>query len=51
MIGRPPNLPRRSAAPAAINLADVQGNLVRGYTYPVAAYLFLHVLDLSLIHI
>ena len=45
MIGRPPNLPRRRQAPAAIDLADVQGNLLRGYTYPVAAYLFLHVVD------
>jgi Dyp-type peroxidase family len=45
VIGRPPNLPRRSAAAAAIDLADVQGNLLQGYTYPVAAYVFLHILD------
>jgi Dyp-type peroxidase family len=45
VIGRRANLPCRRAAAAAVDLADVQGNLLRGYTYPCAAYLFLHVLD------
>jgi Dyp-type peroxidase family len=44
-LGRPPNLPRRRAAPADIDLADVQGNVLRGYTYPAAAYIFLRVID------
>jgi Dyp-type peroxidase family len=42
-IGRPPNLPRRRGEPAAVELADIQGNVLRGYTYPVAAYIFLRI--------
>ena len=33
-LGRPPNLPRRRGEPADIDLADIQGNVLRGYTYP-----------------
>ena len=32
-------------AAAEIDLADIQGNVLRGYTYPSAAYLFLHIDD------
>jgi Dyp-type peroxidase family len=39
------NLPRRRTGDAAIDLADIQGDVLRGYTYPCAAYVFLHVLD------
>jgi Dyp-type peroxidase family len=45
VLRRPPNLPRRERRPAAIDLADVQGNVLRGYTYPCAAYLFLRIDD------
>lgn len=45
MLGRPPNLPRRSGKPADIDLADIQGNVLRGYTMPAAAYLFLRIAD------
>ena len=44
---RPPNLPRRRVADAAIDLADIQGDVLRGYTYPCAAYLFLRVVDVE----
>jgi len=44
-LGRPPNLPRRRAARAEIDLADIQGNVLRGYTHRSAAYLWLHVED------
>lgn len=42
---RPPNLPRRRGEPAAIDLTDVQGNVLRGYTMPAAAYLWVRVVD------
>jgi hypothetical protein len=42
---RPPNLPRRAGKPADIDLADIQGNVLRGYTMPAAAYLFLRIVD------
>jgi len=38
-------LPQRGSAPAGVDLADIQGNVLRGYTYPVAAYLFLRIDD------
>jgi Dyp-type peroxidase family len=38
-------LPGRGFAPADVDLADIQGNVLRGYTYPVAAYLFLRIDD------
>jgi Dyp-type peroxidase family len=44
-LGRPRNLPRRVAERAEIDLADIQGNVLRGYTFPSAAYLFLHIDD------
>jgi hypothetical protein len=44
---RPPNLPRRAGKPADIDLADIQGNVLRGYTMPAAAYLFLRVVDVE----
>ena len=31
----------------AIDLADIQGNVLRGYTYPYAAYVFLRVVDVA----
>ena len=44
---RPPNLPRRERKPARIDLADIQGNVLRGYTWPAAAYLFLRIVDVE----
>jgi Dyp-type peroxidase family len=44
---RPPNLPRRAGKPADIELADIQGNVLRGYTMPAAAYLFLRIVDVD----
>ena len=44
-LGRPANLPKRKLEQADINLADIQGNVLRGYTYPCAAYLFLRIDD------
>jgi Dyp-type peroxidase family len=44
-LGRPANLPKRKLEKADINLADIQGNVLRGYTYPCAAYLFLRIDD------
>jgi Dyp-type peroxidase family len=45
MLGRPPNLPRRAGTASHIELDDIQGNVLRGYTMPDAAYLFLRVVD------
>jgi len=44
-LGRPSKLPRRHAGAAAIDLADVQGDVLRGYSHPAAAYLFLRIDD------
>jgi Dyp-type peroxidase family len=44
-LGRPANLPKRRLRQADIDLADIQGNVLRGYTYPCAAYLFLRIDD------
>jgi Dyp-type peroxidase family len=44
-LGRPANLPKRRLEKADINLADIQGNVLRGYTFPCAAYLFLRIDD------
>jgi hypothetical protein len=41
------SLPRRRVAAAAIDLADIQGDVLRGYTYPCAAYLFLRIVDVE----
>ena len=48
MLGRPPNVPRRERQAARIELADIQGNVLRGYTMPAAAYLFLRIVDVAL---
>jgi Dyp-type peroxidase family len=45
--GRPPNLPRRRGEAAQVELADIQGNVLRGYTYPTAAYIFLRIDDVD----
>ncbi|GAA1467727.1 Dyp-type peroxidase [Microbacterium thalassium] len=45
MLGRPENLPARSVEPATIDLGDIQGNVLRGYTMPAAAYVFLTIVD------
>ena len=45
MLGRPPNLPRRRGRPSDIDLDDIQGNVLRGYTMPAAAYLWLRIVD------
>ena len=42
---RPGNLPRRRSEAADIDLADIQGNVLRGYTFPTAAYIFLRIDD------
>src|SRR3954453_9001092 len=44
-LGRPATPPRRKLEKADIDLADIQGNVLRGYTYPCAAYLFLRIDD------
>jgi hypothetical protein len=45
MEGRPTHLPRRDATAADIDLSDIQGNVLRGYTMPAAAYLMLRISD------
>ena len=47
MLGRPPNVPRRRGRPATIDLDDIQGNVLRGYTMPAAAYLWLRIVDVA----
>jgi Dyp-type peroxidase family len=47
MLGRPPNVPRRRGKPATIQLGDIQGNVLRGYTMPAAAYLWLRIVDVD----
>ena len=44
-LGRPPNLPRRRASAARVDLADIQGNVLRGYSYRTATYLFLRIVE------
>ena len=44
---RPPNLPRRKGERSTVDLADIQGNVVRGYSHAKAAYLFLQVDDVA----
>ncbi|HEY5058403.1 MAG TPA: Dyp-type peroxidase [Gaiellaceae bacterium] len=46
-LRRPPNLSRRKGEPAQVELADIQGNVLRGYTYPTAAYIFLRIDDVA----
>jgi Dyp-type peroxidase family len=47
LASRPPNLPRRQREPAKVDLSDIQGNVLRGYTHPVATYIFLRVDDVT----
>ena len=43
---RPSLLPRRRLVRATeLELGDLQGNLVRGYTFPVGRYVFVRVAD------
>jgi Dyp-type peroxidase family len=42
---RPPNLPHRTVEPAEIDLDDIQGNVLRGYSHPTACYIFLRIED------
>ena len=44
-LGRPANLPKRKLQKADFDLTDIQGNILRGYTFPCAAYLFLRIDD------
>jgi Dyp-type peroxidase family len=47
VLGRPPNVPRREPRVSQIDLSDIQGNVLRGYTHPAAAYLFLRIVDVD----
>jgi Dyp-type peroxidase family len=47
MPARRMNAPRRGRRAARIDLADIQGNVLRGYTMPAAAYLFLRILEVD----
>jgi Dyp-type peroxidase family len=44
---RPRLLPRRRQTGTELDLKDLQGNLVRGYTYPVGAYVFVGISDVA----
>jgi Dyp-type peroxidase family len=46
-VGRPPNLPNRFVEMAEVEVDDIQGNVLRGYTHPVAAYIFLRIDDVE----
>jgi Dyp-type peroxidase family len=45
--GRSAGLPSREREAASIDLADIQGNVLRGYSYPTAAYIFLRIDDVA----
>jgi Dyp-type peroxidase family len=47
MLGRPANLPRRDTVPPEFDLSDIQGGVLRAYTMPAAAYLFLQIKDVA----
>jgi Dyp-type peroxidase family len=47
LLGRPPNLPRRAIEDAQVDVEDIQGNILRGYTYRTAAYIFLRIDDVA----
>ena len=47
MEGRRTHLPPRDATPADFDLSDIQGNVLRGYTMPAAAYLMLRISDVA----
>ncbi|MBT4186479.1 MAG: Dyp-type peroxidase [Gemmatimonadales bacterium] len=42
---RPLNLPRRHEEQSEVEAADIQGNVLRGYSHPMAAYIFLRIDD------
>ena len=42
-----PRLARRGREKPSFELSDIQGNVLRGYTYPCAAYLFLRIDDVA----
>jgi Dyp-type peroxidase family len=42
-----PRLARRGREKPDFDLSDIQGNVLRGYTYPCAAYLFLRIDDVT----
>src|SRR3954466_5997792 len=42
-----PRLARRGREKPVFELSDNQGNVLRGYTYPCAAYLFLRIDDVA----
>jgi len=42
-----PRLARRGREKPDFELSDIQGNVLRGYTYPCAAYLFLRIDDVA----
>ncbi|MDQ7993309.1 MAG: Dyp-type peroxidase [Propionicimonas sp.] len=47
MLGRPENLPHRATEPPRFDLSDIQGNVLRGYTLPACAYVFVRILDIA----
>ena len=49
-VGRPAGLSRRRTERPEIDLADIQGNVLRGYTFPTAAYIFLRIDEIGRAH-
>ncbi len=47
MLGRAENLPHRATEPPQFDLSDIQGNVLRGYTLPACAYVFVRILDIA----
>ena len=47
VVGRAAGLPSREQEAASVDLADIQGNVLRGYSYPTAAYIFLRIDDVA----
>jgi Dyp-type peroxidase family len=45
LVSKPVRLARRRTERPDFELADIQGNVLRGYSHPVAAYLFLRIDD------
>ncbi|HZS23846.1 MAG TPA: Dyp-type peroxidase [Gaiellaceae bacterium] len=45
--GRPFGLPSRRREEVEIDAADIQGNVIRGYSYPTAAYIWLRIDDVD----
>jgi Dyp-type peroxidase family len=44
---RPPNLSRRDREQADVDVSDIQGNVLRGYSHQKAAYIFLRIDDVE----